>query len=48
MIPALRISVSQKNEILQNITKILDSKIMWTNSEFCNEAEKVIFFYITK
>jgi len=41
MIPALRISVSQKNEILQNITKILDSKIMWTNSEFCNEAEKL-------
>ena len=41
MIPALRISVSQKEEIIQNITKILDSKIKWTNSDFCNEVENL-------
>jgi len=39
MIPALRISVTNKEKILKNIEQIIDSKIKWTNSEFSAKSE---------
>lgn len=41
MIPALRISVNNKEEMLQNISKVIDSEIKWTNSEFCEKVENI-------